>query len=175
MFKIFLYVLLGLIVAAVAGAFFLPSSYTVERSIVIAAEPAQVYPAVSDLRTWKEWTAWTQERDPDCKWTYEGEEGTGSKMVWEGDELGQGELTISSADPANGIEFDLAFDEGAYLSKGSVRLEKTADGTKVIWINGGELGNNPINRWFGLAMDSMMGGEFETCLEGLKKRVETPK
>ncbi len=96
-------------------------------------------------------------------------------MIWNGAELGQGELTISSADPASGIEYDLAFDEGSYLSKGAVRFEKTADGTRVTWTNGGELGNNPLNRWFGLAMDSAMGGDFEKCLEGLKKRVENPK
>ncbi len=32
---------------------------------------------------------------------------------------------------------------------------------------------SPIERWFGLAMGSMVGGDFETGLKSLKSRVET--
>ena len=36
----------------------------------------------------------------------------------------------------------------------------------------GDLGSNPINRYFGLIMDRMMGPDFEEGLNTLKGKVE---
>jgi hypothetical protein len=40
------------------------------------------------------------------------------------------------------------------------------------WTNEGEMGGNPINRWFGLMMDRMVGPDFEAGLANLKKLAE---
>ena len=47
-----------LAIAAVGIAFVLPRFPVVTRSIDIAAPPAAIYPLVSDLRRFNEWSPW---------------------------------------------------------------------------------------------------------------------
>jgi hypothetical protein len=42
----------------------------------------------------------------------------------------------------------------------------------VTWINEGDLGKNPVYRYFGLGMGSMLGGQMEQGLANLKSRSE---
>jgi hypothetical protein len=39
--------------------------------------------------------------------------------------------------------------------------------------NEGDLGRNPINRYFGLFMGRMLGGDFEKGLSNLKSKAES--
>ena len=55
---------------------------------------------------------------------------------------------------------------------GAIMLEAGGENTKVTWSNEGDLGANPINRYFGLMMDRMMGPDFEEGLNNLKRAVE---
>ena len=45
-------------------------------------------------------------------------------------------------------------------------------GTRVTWTNEGDMGANPVNRYFGLMMDSMVGPDFEAGLKNLKALAE---
>jgi hypothetical protein len=45
----------------------------------------------------------------------------------------------------------------------------------VTWSNAGELGYNPVNRWFGLLMDNFMGRDFEEGLRNLKTQAESAR
>ena len=38
----------------------------------------------------------------------------------------------------------------------------------MTWSNDGDLGNNPLMRWMGLAMDKMVGADFDAGLANLK-------
>jgi hypothetical protein len=38
----------------------------------------------------------------------------------------------------------------------------------------GDLGHNPLNRWFGLFMDKMVGPDFDEGLANLRRISETP-
>ena len=44
---------------------------------------------------------------------------------------------------------------------------------KVTWFNQGDLGWNPVSRYFGLLMDKMMGPDFEEGLENLRRKAES--
>ena len=60
------------------------------------------------------------------------------------------------------------------VSEGAIRIEAAGAGSsKVTWSNGGDLGMNPVGRYFGLFMDRMMGPDFQSGLEKLKSKVET--
>ena len=74
--------------------------------------------------------------------------------------------------PAAGITYNLAFEQGRYISKGRIQLEAAAESVTVVWVNEGELGGNPVSRFFGLLMDKMMGPDFEHGLAGLKTLAE---
>lgn len=171
----------GVGLALVAMLFFvvawsLPPRFHVERSIVIAAAPEVVHPAVNKLKEWPTWTAWTVEKYPDMKLAFSGpEEGVGAKYEWDGKSTGQGTLVIKTSDPAKGITYDLAFDHGKTPSTGGLTYAPEGTGTKVTWHADGELGWNPISRYFGLFMDGMMGPDFEEGLAKLKAKVEANK
>ena len=57
-------------------------------------------------------------------------------------------------------------------SSGQLRLETAGAGTRVTWTNEGDMGANPVNRYFGLFMDRLVGPDFEGGLKNLKVLVE---
>jgi hypothetical protein len=57
-------------------------------------------------------------------------------------------------------------------SSGQLRLEPAGAGTRVTWTNEGDMGTNPVNRYFGLFMDRLVGPDFEGGLKNLKTIVE---
>ena len=57
-------------------------------------------------------------------------------------------------------------------SLGVVEIEPTVDGSMVTWRDEGTVDNNPINKYFALMMDGMVGPDFEMGLENLKVLVE---
>ena len=161
--------LLGLVVALVAIAFALPSSYRVARSVDIDAPASKVYPLVASPRAWKEWSAWNQ-RDPAMEVTYDGPaEGAGAKWSWKSRSEGDGVMTFTSADPDRRIGYSLYFPDMDSTAEGAIVFEAlTPATTRVTWTNEGQLGNNPAMRWMGLAMDSLVGKDFATGLANLK-------
>lgn len=174
--KILKRLLLGILVLiallAVVGLF-LPDRYHVERAIIMNAPAEAVFARANTLKTWPEWTAWTKAKYPDMETKFSGPEaGVGSVYQWSGKSSGIGSLRITAVEPAKRVIYDLDFDNGKYLSVGSIILTPEGAGTKVTWVDEGALGSNPINRWFGLMMDSMMGPDFETGLKNLKELSE---
>ncbi len=168
-----LLILLALIAVTLLVALFLPGTYHVERSITIQAKPEAIFPWINDLRKWPEWTAWNKEKDPTVVYSYEGPtEGAGAISKWNGEKFGEGSMKITTSDPQKGAQYDLSFDHGKYNSKGGLTFETVGDNTRVIWSDDGELGRNPINRFFGLMMDKMIGPDFEEGLNKLKQKVE---
>ncbi|MBC8001192.1 MAG: SRPBCC family protein, partial [Opitutaceae bacterium] len=160
------------IILAVVGLF-LPGTYHVERSVTITASSSDIYPYLNSLKKWPEWTAWTVAKYPDMKISFEGpESGAGAIYHWDGKSSGQGTLKLTQSSPTNGVFFDLSFDHGKYLSKGSILMDLSDEGVEVTWTNEGVLGWNPVNRYFGLFMDRMMGPDFQKGLENLKLKLE---
>jgi hypothetical protein len=166
-------IVLGLGVVFVVVGLLLPRRYHVERSITITAPPQRIFSFVNRLRDWPQWTAWTVERFPDMQVKFSGpEEGVGAHYEWDGESTGHGELKLTSSDPATGVAYDMAFDHGAMPCTGGIRFAAEGTGTKVTWFTDGDLGMNPINRYFGLMLDGMMGPDFQKGLENLKARAE---
>ncbi len=165
--------LLALVAVLLVIAVFLPSKYHVQRRIVIQARPETIFPWVNNLHKWPDWTAWTKERDPTLAFSYEGpEEGTGAISKWDGKKTGNGMMTITESDPKTGVKYDLSFENGKYKSVGGLRFEPNGDATQVTWMDDGELGANPVGRYFGLTMDHMIGPDFDQGLKKLKQKVE---
>ncbi len=152
---------------------FLPSTYHVERSVVIAAKADAVHPWVNNLKRWPEWSAWTAAKDPTLVYQYEGpEEGVGAISKWDAKKMGEGSMKLTASEPGKLVKFDLSFDHGKYLSTGTFAFEPEGDGTKVTWSMDGNVSRNPMDRYFSLLMDSMVGKDFEEGLGNLKKKAE---
>lgn len=164
-----------LIVAFALVGMLLPSTYSVTRTTQVKASTGAVFESISDLRTWPEWTAWNKSRYPDMQVSFEGQPAqVGAVYRWEGSTSGKGRLALTGVDPERGIDYELDFDDGQFSCTGSISFQEQEDSdqVKVTWTMGGGLGANPINRYFGLFMDGMMGPDFETGLRQLKARAE---
>lgn len=172
-FKRIVAILAALVVIFLLVGFLLPGRYQVKRQTVIKASSGAVYESISDLTTWPEWTAWNKTRYPDMQVSFDGRPGrVGASYSWEGSTSGKGKLVLVEVDPESGVVFKLEFEDGQFVCDGSILFEEEGDDQRVTWTMNGELGANPINRYFGLMMDGMMGPDFETGLKQLKARAE---
>ncbi len=161
-----------LVLVLVVVAFFLPRQYRIERTIVIKAKPETVFPLFADLKRWKDWGSW-HEKDPAMKLTYsEKGTGVGAWSAWESKSEGNGKMTIQTLEAPKRVAYLLEFPDMGMSSQGSMALEPAADGVKVVWVDAGDLGMNPLSRWFGLFLDGMIGPDFERGLVKLKGLAE---
>ena len=84
-----------LLVVFFSGGLFLSSRASVERTRTIAAPPFILQATLEDLSTWPEWSAWSLERDPEAKFTFEGDPGEGMLWTWDSEgPLKKGSLTV---------------------------------------------------------------------------------
>lgn len=161
--------LIVLAVILAAAAFLLPRTHHVERSRVIEAPPEKVWSLISDPREWNTWSPWAM-RDPNMKIEYSGApSGAGAGWSWKSDSQGEGRMRFESADPPKKLTYTLEFTDMGSTATGEFRLEPVAQGTRVTWSFDSDAGYNPVMRWFGLALDSMVGGDFETGLRMMEQ------
>ena len=170
--KNFLLAVLIILILVVVVGLFLPTSYTVERSIVINAKPEAIHKYVGDLNNWEKWAPWKEE-DPTIVVTKgEKTKGEGASQSWVGDS-GDGALTITKDSPTKGVEYDLVFEGGQYLSKSALLYEEQQEGeTKVTWTMNGDMKSPIIGGYFAIMMDSMVGEMFDRGLSNLKTVAE---
>lgn len=171
-FKRIVLAIVALIVIVVAVGFFLPSSFKVQRSVEIAAPPSKIYPLIAAPRQWKNWTVWNQ-RDPGMTIDYSGpESGVGAKWSWKSKTEGNGAMDFTAAVPDQRLEYRLEFPDFGMSSRGQLLLQASGAGTRVTMINEGDVGGNPLNRYFAVMMDSLVGPDFEAGLKNLKALAE---
>ncbi len=171
MFKKILTAIGLLLLLLVVASFFLPRHVMVTRATTINVEPAIVFAQVNDLKAQNTWSAWAM-RDPAMQVIYSGPaSGTGMKAEWESDSEGSGAQTITESVPNTRVVTALDFGMGG-LATATFALERAEGGTRLTWTMESDTGFNPLARWFGLFMDSMVGPDFETGLLNLKAKLE---
>ena len=144
----------------------------VEQSVDIMARPEIVYAYVADLNQWPNWTVWNAEMDPTTKWTFTGEPSTvGHTMEWDGKEMGWGRLTLTSADPATGVTYDMwMMKEKNPPGKGTLVFTAIDGGTRVTWTDAGPL--KGMGKMFKKKINSMLTVDFTANLANLKAKAE---
>ncbi|EPX60977.1 hypothetical protein D187_001629 [Cystobacter fuscus DSM 2262] len=154
----------------------LPTTYRVERSLLILAPPEAVYAQVAQPRHWGEWTPWNAERYPGGQWMFGGPElGAGSVRTWEGGSLGRGTLSLSEADPKTGVAYQASLDGGRFSARGRISLASAEGGTQVTWVDEGSLGRSPLRRYLAPFIRSRLGAGLEQGLARLKQVAESSK
>jgi uncharacterized protein YndB with AHSA1/START domain len=144
----------------------------VQRAVDVAAAPERIYPLIADPREWKRWSVWNR-RDPDMQLQFSGaSSGTGARWAWKSASEGNGEMEFTNAVVNERVDYALAFPDMGMRSSGQFRLERVGPATRVTWTNEGDVGANPVNRYFGLLMDRMVGPDFEGGLANLKAIAE---
>ena len=163
---------LALLIVLVVVGFLLPDHRHVERSVEVRAAPAQVWPWIAEPRRWSAWSPWLA-RDPQTRLEYEGPlSGAGAGWRWASDSQGSGHMRFVAAEPPQTLRYEMTFDDMGMQATGAFVLSPAADGTKVVWQMEAALGRNPLARWFGLAMDYVVGADFEAGLGRLAAQVQ---
>ena len=158
----------------VGVGFFLPTDFAVERSVVVDAPPERVFNFVVDPREWKKWTVWNQ-RDPNMEITYGGPPfGQGARWAWKSASEGSGNMTFTRVVPNQRLGYELTFADFGMKSEGELLLVPAGSGTRVTWTNRGDVGRNPLKRYVAVAMDRLVGPDFEGGLANLKRLAEAP-
>lgn len=176
MLKKILLVLAVLVAAFLVVVSLQSSTYRVERSLAIAASPADLFAQVNDLRKAQVWSPWVK-IDPAAKYTFEGAAaGVGAINTWSGNrDVGAGRQTIIESKPDELVRTKLEFFkpmEGTAVAEFALKPEGAR--TVVTWSMSGP--KNFISKAMCLfmSMDTMIGGPFEQGLADLKTLAESP-
>jgi|HubBroStandDraft_5_1064220.scaffolds.fasta_scaffold181022_2 hypothetical protein len=165
--------LVALWLVLVLIGFLLPGHYRVERSVVINAKPAAIYPLVGDLRAWQKWGVWFA-RDPAMQIEYSpATTEVGAWSQWKSKSQGDGKMIISATHPDDDFEYSMVFSDIGMVSHGTMALAADPGGTRVTMAMDGDLGRNPVYRWFGVFMNKLVGPDFEAGLANLKRVSES--
>lgn len=163
--------LAGLIALLLVGGWLLKPGYRVERSQLVNAPAERIYAHLDSSAGWQRWGVWYR-RDPQMAVTARGAAaGAGAGWDWTSVSQGKGSMTLTAAESGRRVAYELRIDDFK-PSSGELRLEPEAQGTRVIWLMQGDMGGNPIHRWFGLFMDRLVGPDFEAGLGNLKQLAE---
>ncbi len=173
-------VLIGLVVLVVlviVAGLVMPTSYAIEKSVVINAKPEAVHAHVGDLKKWESWAPWF-EMDDTIQTTYGATTaGVGASESWTSKD-GDGELTLTRCDPTTGIAYDMAFIMEGTRAPSVCAMDYTTSGdtTTVTWTMTGDVSDFMPPVVSGLMkplMSKEIGSMFEKGLENLKSTVET--
>lgn len=166
-------VLLTLLILLAVIGLLLPSSARVERSILINAPAAEIFPHLNGMRAFHAWSPWS-DIDPETVYQFQGpEQGVGSRMTWESgnSHVGGGSQEIVDSVPDQRVEMKLEFgDKGD--GNATFLLEPEGAATRVRWQFSTVFGWDLFGRYVGLMLDSMIGVSYDKGLRDLKAEVE---
>ncbi len=171
-------VLFGLVAILFSVGFLLPSAVHVERSVLINAEPAEVFDLVSNFNAWDAWSPWAQ-LDPDANMEIIGS-GIGQTMFWssENPEVGEGSQVIVNLESPRYLKTHLNFGDRG-VADASFTLTPDNGATQIVWSldtdmrEGVPLFLQPVTTYLGFLMDGMVGEDYEMGLQNLKTVAET--
>jgi carbon monoxide dehydrogenase subunit G len=148
------------------------TTFRIERSVRIAAGPAEIAPLIEDFRRWGSWSPYDK-MDPAAERTFSGAaSGVGAVYEWNGRKTGAGRMEIVEIQKDR-IVLQLDFKKPFRASnKADFILAKEGEDTHVTWAMYGE--KTLISKVMGLfvSIDEMVGKDFEKGLADIKQIAE---
>ncbi|MFA7325657.1 MAG: SRPBCC family protein [Candidatus Kapaibacterium sp.] len=167
-------VILGLLIVV---GLFLPTTMSVEKSIVIDAPPNVPYSQVTNLRNMPKWDPWSK-IDTTMETVYEGPiAGVGAKRSWESkdDQVGTGSMTITKDEPFSNIEVELDFGDQGFATS-YYKFDVMDNGkTKVTWGFNSDVDIPIFGGYLCLLIELKIEKDYVKGLESLKKLSESIK
>jgi uncharacterized membrane protein len=163
-------VLLLAAVTVVVVGLLLPREWSVEKSVEITGDMAEIHALVSDAEQWEHWmfdpahagTGLTTETDG---------QGVGATIHWSG-EGSNGTIEIVESDPGKGIRWDGKIEVDEVNNHGEIRYEQLDGGVvRVRLIDKGTL-PPVLGGYFVPVMNSALGQHFGAALARLEAKVE---
>lgn len=151
-----------------------PDTFTIQRSALIPASPAAIFPLLADLHQWPRWSTWDQ-GDPKIQRSYQGPTAAlGSTCSWVADPKagGQGRMTLTAVTPDRAVDLDLQlFKPWKGALQMGFTLQPLPAGTVVTWTLRGKTGFGAKAFHLFLDVDKMVGAVFEPSLARIKETV----
>ena len=149
--------------------FLLPGQWSASAEATIPAEPDVVLAWLDSPEGWSAWTPW-----PDSTTRTGPERGSGAQITWDSPELGVGSFRIerSSADAVD-YAVRVEGDGGSAMqTSGRLTLAAVEGGTRVSWVEDGDLGSNPLMGYWALTMDRAQSTELGKSLDRLAEVID---
>lgn len=149
---------------AIAGTYLLPETVTLERRAIVKLAPNAVIALAASNSGYQQFNPY-KDSDPALKITTFGPvAGIGSGFNFDGKEGAGSQIVVEVATDKVGYQIDM----GAMgRPTQAITARPHQDGAEVTWSLSMSLGNNPLMRVMGLAMDAMMGPTLEAGLTKL--------
>jgi effector-binding domain-containing protein len=166
--------LFAFVVLMIVIGFFLPSKFSIERSMVMKSQPGPIFDQVNILKNWEKWSPW-RKMDPQSVMTYNDiPSGKGAAYDWTSPNkrTGSGTMTITDVKENEEILTKLDF-KGQGQGESSYHFEKVEGGTKVTWEMHSDIGANPFVKWMMVLSKGMMEKMFDQGLNDIKTIVES--
>lgn len=164
---------LGFLGLVLLISFFLPSTYTVERSVQIDAPVPVVFEQVNDLYNWEDWSPWLK-LDPVMEISYSNPHfGENAFYKWRSDDkrLGNGRMTLTEVVPNERIVSFMDFEKWEDGSA-TFTFKQEKSGTRVAWSMENKVGFNPLMKYGALFQNNALKKMFDQGLENIKRIAE---
>ena len=167
--KVLLPVPVLLAASAVAAYYLLPTKLEVQQSIVLQAPPEEVYALLDNPMQWEKWSVLNKQEDPSMIHLYGGPmTGTGARMQWSGDRVGNGLVIFTGSISPASLTYKQSENTATQSIEGSFTLAPVAGGTQVVWRQQAAVGDNPWQRLLGAVQKYRKQEEAERGLLGMK-------
>jgi hypothetical protein len=158
-------------IGSLASLALLPKTIHVERSAVISAAPKVVFAALSSPKTFHQFNPF-KDVNPDLQGVTSGPaQGLGAQYSWRSSG-GNGSQTIVSMKQDAEIKMQLELGFRGRPTQ-TFLISPVEDGSKVTWVQDGDLGYNPVARIIGTTLDSKLGPVYENGLKKLGQLLAT--
>ena len=170
-----LWVCIIFILIIILISLFLPSSFKVEKKVIINADKDQIFSQVNDLKSWHNWSTLILKDE-----SFFGNKdnyildnlGRGTKINWESEnkDLGKCSLEILNSSPSDSLDIELNI--GSYTFNNNFHFKSINEGIEVVWKSKTDFGFNPIAKFYGLFVDEIISSDIDMSLKRLKSFTE---
>ena len=172
--RVLFWVVSILMVAFVAGGFFLPRRLKVLQSITIRADAVATYDKLQSFKQWESWAPWFQ-RDRFVEKQFEGaESGPGAVMTWKSQSEGDGSIRVVSALIPQTVNMTVRLGDYGEAETWFELNDAGGGLTEVTWGFQTDFGQNMARRYFGLLFAGRVKRDLQEGLQNLKKVLEQP-
>jgi len=156
--------LAGLLLLYLAVGLILPGSWEARTQAHLDALPETVFPYLSQVR---EWTRWNQVPESGVE-TFGPGRGQGAGFRWDDPRYGQGEMRFLSSDPPRSLTYRVSVEEGDLVIHGTLTLGEQDGGTRLLWVEEGDFGWNPLLGYAARGMADSQTRAMEESLNALR-------
>ena len=170
--KRILIAIVAILLLVLGIGYLLPDAWQVERSVVIRAPAASIFPHLNSLKQWRDWTVWHRQQT-ELQIEYSGPDaGVGATSRWRARE-GRAVMKIMQSEHESLVAYTVLFNAGEFRTEGTLTLVSEGDGTRVVWRATGNTGRGPVNSYIALLIGRRTGNDFDDSLEFLKQKFES--